>query len=128
MKRSPKIRKPGRLKSMRVSEGFRTYALDQLSSVEGVRARPMFGGFGLYVDDVFFGILAGDVLYLKVDDSNREEYESAKAEPFQPFENRPMSMSYYSVPLSVLESASVLRRWARRAIAVAQAASKKKKK
>ena len=112
---------------MRVSEGFRTYALDQLSSVEGVRARPMFGGFGLYVDDVFFGILAGDVLYLKVDDSNREEYESAKAEPFHPFENRPMSMSYYSVPLSVLESAPVLARWARRAIVVARSNNKKKK-
>jgi TfoX/Sxy family transcriptional regulator of competence genes len=61
-KRPTKTRSRGRLKSLRVSEAFRAYALDQLSSVTGLRARPMFGGFGLYADDVFFGILAADAL------------------------------------------------------------------
>jgi DNA transformation protein len=103
-----------------VSDGFRTYALDQLSSVQGLRARPMFGGFGLYAEDVFFGILAADVLYLKVDDSNRSEYERAKALPFRPFANRPASMSYYAVPLSVLEASPRLALWAERSIAVAK--------
>jgi DNA transformation protein and related proteins len=109
------------MKSLRVSEGFRTYALDQLSSVAGLRARPMFGGVGLYADEVFFGILAADVLYLKVDDSNRRDYEKIKSKPFHPFENRPMSMSYYAVPLSVLEVAPTLAAWAKRSIAVARA-------
>jgi DNA transformation protein len=120
MKRSGNTRARGALKSLRVSEAFRTYALDQLSSVPGLRARPMFGGFGLYADDVFFGILAADVLYLKVDDSNRRDYEKVKSEPFRPFENRPMSMSYYSVPLGVLEAAPTLSEWAKRSIAVAR--------
>ncbi len=107
-----------------MSDGFRTYALDQLSSVQGLRARPMFGGFGLYAEDVFFGILAADVLYLKVDDSNRSEYEKAKALPFRPFANRPASMSYYAVPLSVLEAEPILAVWAGRSIAVARSARK----
>ena len=119
-KRPTKTRSRGRFKSLRVSESFRTYALDQLSSVAGLRARPMFGGFGLYADDVFFGILAADVLYLKVDDSNRRDYERVKSEAFHPFENRPMSMSYFSVPLSVLEASPTLAVWAKRAIAVAR--------
>jgi DNA transformation protein len=122
-KRPTKTRSRGRLKSLRVSEAFRTYALDQLSSVAGLRARPMFGGFGLYADDVFFGILAADVLYLKVDDSNRRDYERVKSEPFHPFENRPMSRSYYAVPLSVLEASPTLVEWARRSIAVARSGS-----
>ena len=80
----------------------------------------MFGGFGLYAEDAFFGILAADVLYLKVDDSNRSEYEKAKAPPFRPFANRPASMSYFAVPLSVLETSPRLVVWAERSIAVAR--------
>ena len=82
----------------------------------------MFGGFGLYADDLFFGILAADVLYFKVDDSNRPDYERAKSEAFHPFEDRPMSMSYFSVPPSVLESTPTLSSWAEKAIAVARSA------
>jgi DNA transformation protein len=126
MKRLRKTRSRAPLKSLRVSEGFRTFALDQLSSVPGLRARPMFGGFGLYADDVFFGILAADALYLKVDDSNRRDYEKVESAPFRPFENRPMSMSYYQVPLSVLEASPTLARWAKRSIAVAREGKKPK--
>jgi DNA transformation protein len=124
VKRSRKNPGPGPLKSLRVSDGFRTYALDQLSSVEHLQARPMFGGFGLYAGDLFFGILAADVLYLKVDDTNRSDYEKAKSQPFRPFASRPMSMSYYAVPLNVLEAAPILASWVRRSIAVARTSKK----
>src|SRR5262245_19131222 len=125
VKRSRKRRSPGPLKSLSVSDGFLTYALDQLTSVDQLRARPMFGGFGLYAGDLFFGILAADVLYLKVDDTNRADYKKAKSPPFRPFANRPMSMSYYAVPLSVLEAAPILASWARRSIAVARTSKKR---
>ena len=62
---------------MRVTDGFRAFVLEQLEGVKSVRARAMFGGVGLYADEVFFGILAADTLYLKVDDSNRGQYEAA---------------------------------------------------
>jgi DNA transformation protein len=88
----------------------------------------MFGGFGLYAKDVFFGILAADTLYLKVDDSNRSDYEKARAPAFRPFANRPMSMSYYAVPLSVLEASPRLALWAERSIAVARSARKTSRK
>jgi len=117
----------GKLNSLRVSDGFRSYALDQLSSVEGLRARPMFGGYGLYAGEAFFGILAADVLYLKVDDSNRSDYEKARAPAFKPFVDRPMSMSYFAVPVSVLEASHTLTVWAARAIAVARAGKPRSK-
>jgi DNA transformation protein len=114
----------GRLKSMRVSSGVREFVLDQLTGLPGVRDRAMFGGVGLYADDVFFGILASDVLYFKVDDSNRPDYELAGAGPFKPYADRAMTMPYYAVPVEIVEDATTLVRWAKRAVAVATASKK----
>ena len=44
----------GPLRSMRSSESFREFVLEQLVGVHGIRARGMFGGVGLYADDAFF--------------------------------------------------------------------------
>ena len=107
---------------MRVSATFRDYVLDQLAGVSGLRARAMFGGVGLYADDIFFGILATDVLFLKVDHTNRREYERANSAPFKPYADRAMMMPYYNVPIVVLEDAGTLVEWAARAVAVARTA------
>jgi DNA transformation protein len=108
-----------RLRSLAVSKAFTRFVLDQLEEVGGVTPRPMFGGVGLYHGGVFFGILARDTLYLKVDERNRADYESAGSKPFRPYPNRSGSMRYYAVPLSVLESAPELAEWARKAVRAA---------
>ena len=112
----------GPLRSMRVSAGFRDFVLDQLTGVDGLRARAMFGGVGLYAQDVFFGILAADALFFKVDDANRRDYEDAGSSPFKPYADRAMTMPYYNVPVVVLEDAVALGEWAARAVAVARTA------
>jgi len=104
---------------MRVSNAFRVFVLEQLEGVESVRARAMFGGIGLYADDVFFGILAADALYLKVDGSNRGQYEAEGMAAFQPYADKPMIMPYYQVPARVLEDADELTTWARASVRVA---------
>jgi DNA transformation protein len=123
-KRSPRAR----LQPMRVTPAFRDYVLDQLSSLPGLRARAMFGGVGLYAGDVFFGIIAADVLYLKVDDATLPAYEAAGSKPFRPYADRPMTMGYYEVPVGVLEAAPTLVGWARQALAVAAAAGAKRRR
>ena len=50
--------------------------LDQLAAVGDVLGRKIFGGVGLYSNGVFFGIIANDVLYLKVDDKSKRRYLS----------------------------------------------------
>jgi DNA transformation protein and related proteins len=108
-----------------VSDGFRSFVLDQLSELDNVIPRSMFGGVGLYCRGVFFGILARDRLYLKVDDRNRRAYEEAGEKPFKPYPGRPATMQYYAVPLSVLESPDELVAWARDACgAAARSASR----
>ncbi len=85
----------------------------------------MFGGVGLYQRGIFFGIIARDKLYLKVDDVSRADYEREGMGPFVPFPERRRAgtMKYYEVPLSVLESPVDLVAWARKAIAVAATVS-----
>jgi DNA transformation protein len=124
MKSAVKTVRPARgpLRTMRVSVSFQEFVLDQLAGLDGLRARAMFGGVGLYADDVFFGILASDELFFKVDDTNRREYETAGSVPFKPYADRAMTMPYYSVPIFVLEDAAMLGQWAAGAVTVAKAA------
>lgn len=113
---------------MRVSMGFREFVLDQLGGIPDLLAKPMFGGVGLYAGDVFFGIMAADLLYFKVDGKSQREYLDAGSTPFAPYADpqQIVSMSYYSVPGGVLESAPTLVEWAKKSIAVAKAGKKAK--
>jgi DNA transformation protein len=79
----------------------------------------MFGGLGLYSNGVFFGIVAADLLYFRVDADSRVEYVRCRARAFKPFPNRPASRNYYAVPPGVLESPRDLVSWARRAVRAA---------
>ena len=106
---------------MAVSDEFIDYVIDQLSDWGGVSARKMFGGAGLYRDGTMFGLIAEDVAYLKVDDSNRRDFIEAGSVPFNPYpdEAKAVVMSYYEIPIDVLENRDLLTEWARRAFEVA---------
>jgi DNA transformation protein and related proteins len=114
-----------KLTSLRVSNGFREFVLGQLAGVRDLRAQAMFGGIGLYSGDVFFGIVAADVLYFKVGATNRAEYERAGSKPLRPYADRAMKMRYYNVPIATLEDAAALEACAERAIAVAKATTRR---
>src|SRR5262249_19698487 len=116
----------GRLMSMRVSDGFRDFVLDHLQGVQDFRAKSMFGGLGLYSGELFFGMVAADVVYFKVDDRNRAVYEQAGAKAFKPYPDRPMAMAYYSVPTTTLEQPASLIEWVNLAIAVARDSKRNK--
>jgi DNA transformation protein and related proteins len=110
---------------MAVSDDYLTYVLDQLRPVvPDVRARRMFGGIGLYSADLFFGVIDDDVLYLKVDDSTRGEYEARGMPAFRPYEGV-TSMNYSQLPEEILEEWETLQQWAHRSLDVARAAKAK---
>ena len=104
---------------MSVSDEYLTYVSDQLGGLGFIESRRMFGGVGIYCDGLFFAIVADDVLYFKVDDSNRGDYEEAGSEAFRPFPDKSNVMGYYEVPVDVLENRDLLRQWAEKAIRVA---------
>ena len=104
------------------------YVIDQFAAWDKVSARKMFGGAGLYCDGMMFGLIADDVAYLKVDDSNREDFVKAGSSAFNPYPEKDKSivMSYYEIPADVLEDREHLSKWAERALAVAKAKKKKR--
>ena len=110
------------------SKEYLQYVLEQLDSLRGVVSRRMFGGAGLYQDDVFFGLLFRDTLYFKVNDTNRADYESRGMGRFQPYPDKPyLSFTYYEVPVDILEDREELTSWARRSIAAALALAAEKR-
>ena len=117
---------------MAVSDEFLDYVLDQFSAWDEVSARKMFGGAGLYCDGVMFGLIDDDVAYLKVDESNKEDFEKvgSSAFTFKPYPDKDklVVMSYYEIPADVLENPELLGQWAARALTVARKKKKKKKR
>ena len=112
---------------MAVSDDFVNFVVDQLSRWGPVSIRRMFGGAGLYRDGKMFGLIADDVAYLKVDDSNRDDFVKAGSSPFNPFPEKVKTivMSYYEIPPEVLENPDELAQWAERSLAIQAKASSK---
>jgi DNA transformation protein len=108
---------------MPYSKEYLQYVLEQLGGLRGAVARRMFGGAGLYYEELFFGLLSGDTLYFRVNDANRGDYEALGMSRFRPYEDKPLlSFNYYEVPAHVLEDADELIVWARRSLDAAQSA------
>jgi DNA transformation protein len=83
-----------------------------------VRARAMFGGFGLYLEERFFGLVNDGMVYFLTDDASRPAYIARGSVAFQPA-NRPAGPRTvprnFQVPPEVLADAEELRAWAQRA-------------
>ena len=111
------------------TNSFLAFALDALSGVKGLRSRAMFGGHGLYSAEDFFGIVWKGTLYFRVDDTTRPLYLSHGASPFvYSRDGESMTMSYYEIPVDVLEDHEMLLAWAEAAIRTSRDAKKEKKK
>lgn len=112
---------------MAVSPEFTDWTVDQLAPLGEVTSRRMFGGVGLYLDGLFFALIDDDVLYLKVDDQNRERFEAAGMGPFRPYGDE-RSMQYYPPPPDIVEDREALCEWAASAVDAARRAAVSKRK
>lgn len=115
--------------------GLADHCIELLSTLGTARARRMFGGHGLYIDDLFVGLISSrERLYLKADAGSRARFEAAGCEPFQyerGGELRTMP-GWWTAPAEAMESPALMEPWARLALkaaleARAQAPAAKKK-
>lgn len=113
---------------MAVSVSFRTYLLEQLGQIRPVTSRPMFGGLCFFAEGRAFALVADEVLYFKVDDSNRPDFVAAGKGAFLPFGDPGKPMQYYELPEDVLEDVDELAVWMAKAIAVAARVKPKAKR
>ena len=61
---------------------FVEYIVDLTQSIGPVYSKRMFGGHGIFLDGIMFGLVFRDTFYLKVDKDSRENYKSRGLEPF----------------------------------------------
>lgn len=110
--------------SSRTLPDYVAHCVELLSPLGRVRVARMFGGFGLYVDEIFIAIVAYERLYLKADEHNRQAFKDAGCEPFSYVmkgEMREMS-GYWTAPAEAMESPALMAPWARGALQAALAA------
>jgi len=103
---------------MGFSPEYRKAVEEKLSAVAPIRTKPMFGGVGIYSEELFFALIAEDKLYFKVSDLNRSDYEDRGMEPFYPYD-QPKPMAYWELPPGVIDAPEELRVWIDKSLAVA---------
>lgn len=104
------------------------YLFEMLQPLGELRAKSMFGGWGLYANELFFAIVAEDTLYFKVDDANCADFEAEGLKPFRyEMGGTVATMRYYPPPAAALDDREMLCAWGRKGIEAAERASAKKK-
>lgn len=108
---------------MAVSSEYKEFLAEQLERLGPVRFRGMFGGAGVYLDDLMFGLIFDETLYFKVDDRNRADFEDEGMGPFtfEMTDGTTGSLRYYEVPARLLDEPDELVQWARKAMDVMRA-------
>ena len=103
------------------------HIVDLLQLIGPVESKSMFGGFGMFLEGLIFGLVAGNELYLKVDTQNLQDYEDLGLQAFSFEKNdRQFKMSYYQAPEEAMEDAELLSDWASNAYDAAMRAAAKK--
>ncbi|HEU5092011.1 MAG TPA: TfoX/Sxy family protein [Nitrospira sp.] len=97
------------------SDGFKDFILDQLTELDEVTGRAMFGGYGLYQKAKFFAIIHKGRLYFKVTTATAPRYKEQGMKPFRPNAKQTLK-SFFEVPIDVIEDAEALTQWATEAV------------
>lgn len=105
---------------------FVEFTLEQMAPLCGVRVRAMFGGFGVYQDDLMFAIIVDDSLYFKADAATRNEFTALGLRPFTySARGKTVTLQYYEAQPEVFESAEIMQKWGQLAIGAALRSSAK---
>ena len=99
-----------------------------------VTVRRLFGGAGIYCEDIIIGLLFDGEIYLKADDTTIAQFEREGSKPFVYTRARSPSkidrpvMSYWRMPARLYDDPEELAGWARDALAAARKPKARKKK
>ncbi len=96
---------------------FLDYVLEQMSFIRGLHVRAMFGGYGIYQDDLIFAIIVKDVLYLKTDAVVQRDFDEKGLLPFTYVaKGKFVSINYFEAPPEVFEEPNSMREWVEKAL------------
>ncbi|MEK6550295.1 MAG: TfoX/Sxy family protein [Pseudomonadota bacterium] len=109
--------------------GFVEYLQEVFELFGPIRARKMFGGYGIYHSGLMFALVDDDTLYLKADAENARTFEERGLRQFEYVRNgKVMKMSYYLAPDELLDDREQAAAWARRSYEAALRSPSAKRK
>jgi DNA transformation protein and related proteins len=107
---------------------FAAYVVDLMQSIGPVESKRMFGGFGVFLDGLMFGLITGNVLYIKADEDSKKDFLQLGLLPFSySKKDKTMSLSYYQAPEEAMENVEIMSGWANKGFAAALRAAAKKR-
>ena len=113
---------------MAIGKEFMTFVQEALAPIGEIRVNRMFGGAGVYADDLLFASLDDDQLYLKADGETQAIFEAAGLTQFtfSKKDGTVEKMRYFAAPEDVFEDEDVMRQWTGLALDAALRGKKKK--
>ncbi len=104
---------------------FAAHCVELLAPVGAARAKRLFGGHGIYVDELMIALIADETLYFKTDAQTLPHWQAAGGRPFvyesrrAGQERKVTAMSYWTPPDEALDSPALLAPWGRLALEAA---------
>jgi DNA transformation protein len=115
---------------MVASVEFAGLLCDELAPLGHVTTRRMFGKTGVFCEGVMFGMVAEDVLYLRVDRYNRATFKEVESFPSLNYVKggRTIDLSFWRVPDRLFDEHEELIAWSQAALAAAHRVAAKRTK
>ena len=105
---------------------FVDYIVDLSQVIGPVYSKRMFGGYGVFLEGLMFGLIFRNTFYLKVDANSRDYYVSRGLEPFSyERQGKRLNLNYYQAPEEVLDDITAMKVWCNCAFEVAMRAAAK---
>lgn len=106
---------------MVASDDFAEFLREQLAPLAPIAFRRVFGKTGLFRSGLMFGLVADNMLYLRVDDGNREAFRDAAAFPPLHYvrQGRFLDLPFWRAPEYLFDDPDALVLWARLALGAA---------
>ena len=107
---------------MVASSEYAEFLREQLAPLGHITVRRMFGKTGVFCDGAMLGMVTENILYLRVDDENREAFEEARTWPPLNYAKggRLIDLAFWRVPDRLFDQADEFIYWARLALAAAR--------
>ena len=109
---------------MQAMSEFVQFVMETLDGFGPIRVRRMFGGYGVYRQDLMFGLIDDDVLYLKADRESALFFRERGLAQFEYMrKGKPTRLSYFAAPEEIFDDPEEAVLWASRAYEAAVRAS-----
>lgn len=105
---------------MPITEDYLKFILDQLSEFGEVETKKMFGGVNLFKNDLMFAKIKNDRIWLKVDDTNVEDFKQKNMAQYSYGKDNSRKLNFYEAPIEVIENKKAFADWLRTSYQIAE--------